>query len=74
MRLGRLEEATVALRRATELQPLSPHGWYQLAHVHAALCQPEEARQIIEHLQSFEPQVAAQLQRETASAALPLAA
>ena len=65
IRQQRLEEATKALRRNTELQPLSPFGWYQLARVHVDRAEPEKARKIIEHLRSFEPKVAAQLERET---------
>ena len=65
IRLGRLDEAVTALRRNTELQPMSPFGWYQLARVHAKRSEPEKARKIIEHLHSFEPKVAAQLERET---------
>ena len=65
IRQQRLEEAAKALRRNTELQPLSPFGWYQLARVHVDRAEPEKARRIIEHLRSFEPKVAAQLERET---------
>jgi tetratricopeptide (TPR) repeat protein len=65
IRQGRLDEAVDALKRNTELQPMSPFGWYQLARVHANRSEPEKARKIIAHLQRFEPKVAAQLQRET---------
>ena len=65
IRLGRLDDAATALRRNTELQPMSPYGWYQLARVHANRSEPEKARKIIAHLRSFEPKVAAQLERET---------
>lgn len=65
IRLQRLDEAVAALRRNTELQPMSPYGWYQLARVHMERQQPEEARRILAHLQGFEPKVAAQLARET---------
>jgi len=65
IRLGRLEEAVPALKRNTELQPMSPYGWYQLARVQANRQQPEETLRIIRHLKGFEPKVAAQLQRET---------
>ena len=53
-----------ALQRNTELQPMSPYGWYQLARVHAARRQHDEALRIVGHLQGFEPKVAAQLQHE----------
>ena len=65
IRLRRLEEALAALKRTTELQPMSPYGWYQRARVHVDRAEPEEARRIIRHLKGFEPQVAAQLERET---------
>ena len=35
LREERLGEAVTALAHTTRLQPLSPHGWYQLAKVHA---------------------------------------
>jgi len=65
IRQGRLDDAVEALKRNTELQPMSPFGWYQLARVHANRSEPEKARRIIAHLQRFEPKVAAQLERET---------
>jgi tetratricopeptide (TPR) repeat protein len=65
IRQGRLDEAVDALRRNTELQPMSPYGWYQLARLYVDRQQPDEARKIIRRLEGFEPQVAAQLQRET---------
>lgn len=65
IRQQRFDEAVAALKRNTELQPMSPYGWYQLARVHMDQHDPEAARNIIRHLQGFEPKVAAQLQRET---------
>lgn len=65
IRLRRFDEAVLALKRNTELQPMSPYGWYQLARVHMDRHEPDEARQIIRHLQGFEPKIAAQLERET---------
>lgn len=65
IRQRRLDEAVEALRRNTELQPMSPYGWYQLAHAQVGRQQPDEAVRIIRHLEGFEPQVAAQLKRET---------
>jgi hypothetical protein len=44
---------------------MSPYGWYQLARVHVDRQKPDEAVKIIRHLESFEPKVAAQLERET---------
>ena len=65
IRLRRFDEAVEALRRNTELQPMSPYGWYQLARVHVDRQEPQEAEKIILHLRQFEPKVAAQLERET---------
>jgi Tfp pilus assembly protein PilF len=65
VRQGRLEEALSVLKRNTQLQPMSPFGWYQLARVHVDLKQTDEARAVIRHLKGFEPKVAAQLERET---------
>lgn len=65
IRLQRFDDAVAALRRNTELQPMSPYGWYQLARVHMDRHEPEETRKIIRHLKGFEPKVAAQLERET---------
>jgi tetratricopeptide (TPR) repeat protein len=64
IRQHRYDEAAAALKRNTELQPMSPYGWYQLARVQMDRQQPEEARRIIAHLKGFEPKVAAQLERE----------
>ena len=63
--LGRHDEAVAALKRNTELQPMSPYGWYQLARAHMERHEPDETRKIIRHLKGFEPKVAAQLERET---------
>ncbi|HMS26063.1 MAG TPA: tetratricopeptide repeat protein [Burkholderiaceae bacterium] len=65
IRQKRFDEAMVALKRNTVLQPMSPFAWYQMARVHMLLEQPEEARKVIRHLKGFEPKVAAQLERET---------
>jgi tetratricopeptide (TPR) repeat protein len=65
IRLQRFDEAIKALERNTELQPMSPYGWYQLARVHVDREEPDKARRVIRHLKTFEPKVAAQLERET---------
>ena len=64
IRLQRLDDAVAALRRNTELQPMSPYGWYQLARVHLERSEADAARTIVRHLQTFEPKVAAQLERD----------
>jgi Tfp pilus assembly protein PilF len=65
MRQSRLDEAISALKRNTQLQPMSPYGWCELARIHVKRQEPEEVAKIIRHLQGFEPKVAAQLARET---------
>ncbi len=64
VREERLDEAVSALEHTTRLQPLGPHGWYQLGKVHAKLAQPEKALAVIRRLRSFEPQVASRLASE----------
>jgi Tfp pilus assembly protein PilF len=65
IRQGRWDEAVSALKRTIELQPMSPNGWYQLARVHLERGEPDQAQRVLRHLHSFEPKVAAQLERET---------
>lgn len=65
LKLGRVEEALEPLKANTRLQPLSPYGFYQLAHALNRLDRRDEARKVIVQLSGFEPQVARQLQRET---------
>jgi tetratricopeptide (TPR) repeat protein len=61
----RVVEAIPLLVKNTELQPLSPYGWYQLAHVYYRLGDLSKLKKIIAKLARFEPSVALQLQRET---------
>jgi tetratricopeptide (TPR) repeat protein len=61
----RVVEAIPLLVKNTELQPLSPYGWYQLAHVYHRLGDFKKLKKIIARLARFEPTVALQLQRET---------
>lgn len=65
IKLGRPDEAIAALKQNTTLQPMSPHGWYQMAMVHFQREEFSETRRIIRHLSGFEPKVAEQLRRET---------
>ena len=64
IKLGRVEEAIAPLKRNTELQPLSPYGWYQLAHAYNRLGHVDKAEKTIAWLSRFEPSVAMQLRRE----------
>ncbi|MEO6017983.1 MAG: tetratricopeptide repeat protein [Polaromonas sp.] len=66
MQQQQFHEALKALQINTALQPMSPYGWYRLAQVRLALGQSQEARAVVAHLRRFEPQVAAQLEREHA--------
>ena len=61
----RLEEALAPLRKNTKLQPMSPYGWYQLARVQHESAGPTETQKVLDHLATFEPKVARQLERET---------
>jgi tetratricopeptide (TPR) repeat protein len=61
----RVAEAVAPLRKNTKLQPMSPYGWYQLARAQHELGRREETQKILDHLATFEPDVARQLERET---------
>jgi tetratricopeptide (TPR) repeat protein len=61
----RLGEAVAPLKRNTRLQPMSPYGWYQLARVEHDLGHVKETQKILDHLATFEPNIARQLARET---------
>jgi tetratricopeptide (TPR) repeat protein len=63
--LRRLDEAVAPLEKNTKLQPFSPYGWYQLGRVQFDLGKPHKTQEIVNHLATFEPKVAAQLARET---------
>jgi tetratricopeptide (TPR) repeat protein len=65
IKLGQVEQAIPLLKRNTELQPLSPYGWYQLAHVYYRLGQTDKLKGVIQKVFRFEPTVARQLQVET---------
>jgi tetratricopeptide (TPR) repeat protein len=63
--LDRPEEAKAALQRNIDLQPMSPYGYYQLAALSHRLGDEKSYRKLVKQLSAFEPQLAAQLQRET---------
>jgi tetratricopeptide (TPR) repeat protein len=65
IKLGRVEEAIPLLKKNTELQPMSPFGWYQLAHAYHRLNEKDRVAKVIRRLAEFEPKVALQLERET---------
>ena len=63
------EEAKAALQRTIDLQPMSPYGYYQLATLHHRLGDEKSCIKLVRKLSKFEPQLAAQLQKETGVAA-----
>jgi tetratricopeptide (TPR) repeat protein len=65
IKLGRVQEAIPLLKKNTELQPMSPFGWYQLAHAYHRLNEKDRVAKVIRRLAEFEPKVALQLERET---------
>jgi len=64
IKLDRVEEAIEPLKKNTELQPLSPYGYYQLAHAWNRLGKRQNVIATIRRLSQFEPKVAKQLERE----------
>jgi tetratricopeptide (TPR) repeat protein len=65
IKLERIDEAVVALKKNVELQPMSPYGFYQLAHAYNKLGEREGVAKTIRKLATFEPKVAHQLELET---------
>jgi tetratricopeptide (TPR) repeat protein len=61
----RLADAVGPLKKNTKLQPMSPYGWYQLARVQHDLGRLDETQKVLDHLATFEPKFARQLERET---------
>lgn len=72
-RLGRWREALEAQIRNTQLQPLSPYGWMEVARLQSALGDPAAAAQTVNHLGSFEPKAARQLATELWGTSAPQA-
>ena len=56
--LGHLHSAIESLERNTQLQPMSPYGWYQLAMAQANAGLWDEAERTTKHLNTFEPKFA----------------
>ena len=65
IKIGRVEQAVPLLRRNIELQPMSPFGFYQLAHAYHRLGDRDKVAGTIKRLAAFEPKVAKQLENET---------
>lgn len=65
IKTNRVEDAIPILRRNIELQPMSPFGFYQLAHAYNRLGERDKVAGTIRKLAAFEPKVAKQLEKET---------
>jgi tetratricopeptide (TPR) repeat protein len=57
-RLGREQEAIVALERATQLDPMSPDPWYELGKLRESQQDWPQALQALEHVLVLNPQFA----------------
>ena len=58
-RLGRDDDAIVALERAVQLEPRSPDPWFELGKIYASRQDWPEARKAFEHVVELNPQLAA---------------
>ena len=65
IKTDRIDAAIPLLLKNIELQPMSPFGFYQLAHAYHRLGAADKVARTIRKLADFEPKVAKQLERET---------
>lgn len=65
MALDRNIEAKASLERTVDLQPMSPYGYYHLAHLQFRMGDEKAYRKTTRKLHTFEPKLAVQLQTET---------
>lgn len=63
----RWPEALAALEENNRLQPLSPHGWVEMADLLHVWGRADEARRVLTHLQTFEPKAAHALRQAWAA-------
>jgi tetratricopeptide (TPR) repeat protein len=63
--IGRQEAAADAFERAAELQPMNGHAWYELGMAHFALGRSDKLKEVIAHLDRFDPKMAQHLMRST---------
>jgi tetratricopeptide (TPR) repeat protein len=63
--LQQYEPAAEAFKKTNKLQPLSPHGYYELAKVQHALGDDNACEKTMRKVKDFDPKVAAQLEDET---------
>lgn len=59
------ELAIEAFKKTNKLQPMSPHGYYELAKVQCATGDRDGCENTMRRLKEFDPKVAAQLEDET---------
>ena len=53
--LGEHKEAAQALREAATLQPMNAHAWYALGMAYHHSREPDQVKQVVEHLFRFDP-------------------
>ncbi len=63
--LNRLDEAVTALKKNTELQPMSPYGHMELARAYFKLGDKDRCEKRMRKLKAFDPKNAAVLEDET---------
>ena len=67
--LNQHDAAAKAFEQAAELQPMNPHAWYSLGMAHYTMGNKDKLRDVIAHLDRFDPKMTKQLIRETSSEA-----
>lgn len=67
--LGRHEESAKALDRAATLQPMNPYAWFELGMAYHVLGRRAKLKEVIAHLDRFDPKMAQHLVRATESPA-----
>lgn len=62
--LHRHAEAAEAFEKAATLQPMNPHAWYHYGMARHHLNDPDKVKEIILHLNRFDPKMARELIRD----------
>lgn len=68
--LGRHAEAACCLREAARLQPMNGHAWYALGMALHHCRQPDEVKEVAEHMARTDPPMARRLIQDTGRADL----
>jgi tetratricopeptide (TPR) repeat protein len=63
--LAQYEEAITCFKKTNKLQPMSPHGYYELATAQHAVKDDNACEKTMRKVKEFDPKVAAQLEDET---------